>query len=359
MHVLTACFRPSRCRPSLLPVLLGGMLLAIGCGQGPTEEPSEQAAPIRLTYSIFFPATHIQYKTAESWAREVEARSGDRLKIEMYPAGTLSAADQCYQGVVDGVSDIGMSCFAYTPGRFPLLEGIDLPLGYPDGLTASRVADRAARHFQPEEVANVKVLYVHAHGPGILASRRPVPTLEAVQGLKIRATGLSARVAEALGGVPIGMSQPDTYEALQRGVVDATFAPIETLKGWRQAEVIESVTDTSSIGYTTAMFVVMNRDRWNRLPEDLREVLSAVSLEWVDRHGHAWDQADAEGRALVEELGHPILALDADEQLRWRERVEGLLEDYRSRSAERNLPGDALLDMALSMIAEARSETTE
>ena len=50
------------------------------------------------------------------------------------------------------------------------------------------------------------------------------------------------------------MSQPETYEALQ-GVVDATLCPIETLKGWKQGEVISSVTDSSVVGYTTAMFV--------------------------------------------------------------------------------------------------------
>lgn len=339
-------------------LLLLGILTGLsGCGRRPsaeTTEPSE--APIRLTYSIFFPATHIQYQTAEAWAREVAWRSDGRLQIELYPAGTLSAADQCYQGVIEGISDLGMSCFAYTPGRFPLLSGIDLPLGYPDGLTASRVANAMVERFMPEEVAPVKVLYVHAHGPGILASRRPIRTLEDLAGQKIRATGLSARVAEALGGIPIGMSQPETYEALQRGVVDATFCPIETLKGWRQAEVIRSVTDTSVIGYTTAMFVVMNRDRWQQLPEALRDVLTVVSREWVDRHGQAWDQADAEGLALVESMGHPVLTLDETEQQRWVERVQGLLADYRQRTAERGLPGDALLREARAMIEAARAQ---
>jgi len=51
------------------------------------------------------------------------------------------------------------------------------------------------------------------------------------------------------------MPQPETYEALQKGVVEATLCPIETLKGWKQGEAISFVTDSSSIGYTTAMFV--------------------------------------------------------------------------------------------------------
>jgi TRAP-type transport system periplasmic protein len=62
------------------------------------------------------------------------------------------------------------------------------------------------------------------------------------------------------------MPQPDTYEALSRNVVDATLCPIETLKGWKQGEVISSVTDATAVGYTTAMFVVMNKAKWDSLP---------------------------------------------------------------------------------------------
>ena len=83
------------------------------------------------------------------------------------------------------------------------------------------------------------------------------------------------------------MSQPETYEALQKGVVDATLCPIETLKGWKQDEVINDVTETSVIGYTTSMFVVMNKAAWNNLSPDSQKVFTEVSNEWVTRHGQA------------------------------------------------------------------------
>ena len=76
-------------------------------------------AATSLTYSIFFPPTHAQAKAAESWAKEIEKRSAGQVKISLFPGGTLTPADQCYDGVVKGISDIGMSAFAYTRGRFP------------------------------------------------------------------------------------------------------------------------------------------------------------------------------------------------------------------------------------------------
>lgn len=296
-----------------------------------------------MSYSIFFPPTHVQYLAAEAWAREIEQRSNGRVAITLYPAGSLTKADQCYEGVVKGISDIGMSCFAYTRGRFPLLEGLDLPLGYPDGLTATRIANRMLEKNRPQELSDVHALYVHAHGPGILATRKPVRSLEDLRNLKVRATGLSAKVVEALGGTPVAMSQPETYEALQRGVVEATLCPIETLKGWKQGETIQHVVDASAIGYTTAMFVVMNQDKWSKLPPDLQQIFSDVSREWIEKHGEAWDQADRDGRAFVAELGREFIQLPPAEQARWREAVQPVLDAYVAQSTERGLPGAALL----------------
>lgn len=302
-----------------------------------------EAKTIELTYSVFFPPSHIQAKTAVAWAEEIEKRSGGRVKITIFPGGSLTKAPQVYEGVVNGISDLGMSCFAYTRGRFPLLEGLDLPLGYPDGMTATKIATAMVRKYQPAETADTKVLYIHAHGPGILASKKPVRSLDDLKGLKVRATGLSSKIIESLGGAPVGMSQPETYEALQKGVVEATLCPIETLKGWKQGEVIDYITDTSVIGYTTAMFVVMNKETWAGLPSDIQEIFNAVSDEWVEKHGAAWDQADAEGREFVKSLGREQISLSDEEKARWVEGVKPILSDFVNKTKELGLPGEELL----------------
>jgi len=334
-------------------VLTIGLLLSAGCSKKTDTAEStkpQTAEPVKLTYSIFFPPTHIQCKTAQAWAEEIKNRSNGSIQITIYPAGTLTKADQCYAGVVSGISDIGMSCFAYTRGRFPLLEGLDLPLGYPSGLVATQAATAIAQEFEPAELSEVKLLYIHAHGPGILASKKPVQKLEDMNGLKVRATGLSAKIAQSLGATPVAMSQPETYEALQKGVVDATFCPMETLKGWKQGEVISSVTDTSVIGYTTAMFVAMNKDAWNKLSPEQQKIVAEVSAEWVDKHGQAWDQADEEGWAFIEELKRDAYALSPEEQQRWKAAVEPILQDYITQTESKGLPGKAFLERLKTLI---------
>ena len=329
--------------------------LVAGCGRSPEGGEKAEGKVFNLTYSIFFPPMHIQAREGIAWAEEIEKRSGGRIRITVHSGGSLTKADQCWQGVLNGISDIGMSCLAYTPGRFPLLEAIDLPLGWPDGLTATRAATALAAKYDPEEARGAKLLYIHAHGPGILATKKPVRSLEDLKNMKIRGTGLSAGIVSALGATAVGMPQPETYDALQKGVVEGTFCPVETLKGWKQGEVIEFVTDTKTIGYTTAMFVAMNRKSWDALPGDLRRIIEEVSAEWVDRHGHAWNQADAEGLEFIKGLGREVITLSPEQEAEWSSRVRPLLDKYLAQAAEKGLPGEAFLKDAQAMIAAARA----
>jgi TRAP-type transport system periplasmic protein len=301
--------------------------------------PVDSAETYNLTYSIFFPATHGQAKAGEAWAKEVEKRTQGRVKITVFPAGTLTPADQCYDGVVKGISDIGMSCFAYTRGRFPLMEALDLPMGYPNGKVATYVANDFYQMFKPKELDDVQVMYLHAHGPGLLHTIKPVTKLEDIKGMKIRSTGLSSKVVTSLGGVPVAMPQGSTYESLQKGVVDGTIGPFEVLKGWKQGEVIKNTTNCSSVGYTTSMFVVMNKKKWDSLPKDIQKIISDLNKEWIAVHAKTWDSLDEEGKAFTLGLGNKIIPLSKAENLRWKNAVSPVITEFVTAADAKGLPG--------------------
>ncbi len=330
-------------------------LVGAGCGRHDAAGVGVQKPAVKLSYSVCFPPTHVQAKLASEWAEEIKKRTGGQVQITVSAGGALTQAGPCYQGVVDGVSDIGMSAFADTRGRFPLLEGLDLPVGYPDGAAATRIANTLAAKYRPAETQDVKLLYVHAHGPAVLTSTKPVVTLANMKGLKVRATGVGSNVVERLGGLPISMPQSETYEALQKGVVDATFCPVETLKDWKQGEVIRCMTDCRCIGYTTAFFVAMNPATWARLPLDVQKTIEAVDAEWVIKHGQAWSAADAAGLTYINELKRDMIPLTASGQAAWIAKVKPLLQDYAAQAAQKNLPGEAFLKDLQAAVAETRA----
>ena len=324
----------------------------LGMGFSPFFIPAAlaQAKPVELSYSIFFPAPHKNTVLATEWAREVERRTSGMVKITVFPGGTLTPADKCYDGVVKGISDIGMSVLGYTRGKFPLTEVIDLPLGYKRGLAATRLINRYYQQFTPKEFDEVKVLYLHAHGPGILHTKKPVRKLEELKGLRIRSTGLSAKVASALGATPVAMPMGETYDALQRGMVDGSLAPIESLEGWKWGEVVKSTTESFGSAYSTGFFVVMNKEKWNALSPEIQKVVEKVDTEWIEKTGMLWDEIDKSGKAFTLKLGNQIITLPKEEDQRWAKAVQPILDDYVNNMRGKGLPGNETLKFCLDYL---------
>lgn len=328
------------CRFMSFAVCLSCLGLALFISSASAQTP---ANPIKLNYSVFFPATHIHTLLAQEWAKEVEKRTNGRVKVDVFPGGTLTPAAQCFDGVEKGLSDLGMSVFAYTRGKFPLLEVIDLPLGIKNGLTATRLANNFYMKFQPQELSGVKVMFLHAHGPGLLHSKTPVSKMEDLKGMKVRCTGLAAKIVTALGGTPVSMPMPETYDALSRGVVDASLAPQESLNSWKWGEVVKYTTKDFGASYSVAMFVVMNKDKWNSLPADIQKIVENLNEEWIDKSGKGWDEIDKVGRDATIKLGNKIIPLSKKEDKRWANAVRPLLDDYVANMKAKGLPGEEAL----------------
>jgi len=311
----------------------------------PQSGEAAQKAPetvIELNYSNFFPATHYHSILAEQWIREIQRRSNQRVKINYFPGGTLAKAPQTYDAVTQGICDIGMSLFAYTPGRFPAGELVDLPHAYPDGWVATQVANDFYDRFRPKELDDTHPLYFHAHGPGVIfTTKKPVRALEDLKGMIIRATGVGAQIMQALGAQGYGASQAEAYELLSKSVVDGSFAPREVLKGWNQAEVVKYVTGCYEVGNTSMMFVVMNNAKWAALPPDLQQVFTEVSSDWKDKHGKVWNYYDDLAMQHFLGLGQDreLIELGQEEMLRWvKTAVEPLIRKYLTEKSAAGLP---------------------
>lgn len=328
-------------------------LLVFALTVGITVAPAAAADPIKLTYSNFFPPGHIQSKLAEAWCKEVEKRTGGQVVVEYFPGQTLTKATQVYDGVVTGLSDIGLALFAYTRGRFPVMAAVDLPLGYKSGKAATMVVNDVYKKFDPKELQDTKVMYLHAHGPGVLHTKgKPVKKLEDLKGMKLRGHGTSALIVKALGATPVPMPMPELYQSLQKGVVEGALYPLEVNKGWRMGEVTDYTTACFSIAYTSSFFVVMNKSKWASLPDDAKAAIEEINAEWIVKHGEAWDSSDMEGYQYSLTLGHDIFGLDEKESARWKAAVAPVIDEYIADMNEKGFDGKAIVDFTVESLAK-------
>ncbi len=309
------------------------------------QDSAKSDKTYELSLAHFFPGTHpAETVFIQGWIKAIDEATDGQVKITSYPGGTLLAAPDVYNGVVDGVADIGMSCFAYTRGRFPVLEAFELPgVTYNNSKVASKVAWEGIKELDPEEVQDTELMMVIATGPGNLFTKEPVRNLDDLQGMEIRATGISANTIELLGGIPVGMAQSETYESLQKGIVKGNLAPNETLKGWNNAEVTKYVTTTPFL-YNTLFFVTFNSESWSAIPEDLQTKILDVTNTYQEEVGIGlWDMQNEEAVTwATQEQGVEFIELADDDKAVWVEKVLPAQETYKASLKEMGITEDVM-----------------
>ena len=329
----------------MLLVLLATMLAVIAFGE--VTPGLEASQVIKLNYASFLPPSHVWfYDICKPWAKEIEKQTGGRVKITLYPGGTLVGARETYSGVVEGIADIATGVFDYTPGRFPLMAAFDLPLGFNSSKVGTRILNEAYEKFKPKELSDTKVLYLHVCSPKHVWSKVPIRNLKDLKGLEIRTS--VPNIWKALGAVPVAAPQGRVYEMLAKGIVKGNSVSLDCLKGFKQAEVVDYITLTNL--YLTNFFVVMNLKKWNALPSDIQKIFNEVSKKWVTVAGGAWDGCAYEslGWAIMEHK-LKVIHLSSEELATWHKRVNPLIGEYIKKMEAKGLPGREWVDEILRL----------
>ncbi len=338
-------------------LLLGMLVFLAGCGSSAKEKGAEQVVELKLAH--FFPGTHsAETELIQPWAKAVEEATNGQVKITSYPGETLLKADQIYDGVVSGVADMGMSCFSYTRGRFPVMEAFELPgVTYNNSKVASKVAWEGIKQINPEEIQDTKMMMALTTGPGDLFTKVPVRCLEDLQGLGIRATGLSAKTLQKLGANPVAMPQSDAYEALSKGVVKGNLSPVEVLKGWKHAEVTKYLTRTPFL-YNTLFFITMNLDKWNSLSPENQKAIEEVNEKFFTEVAMGlWDKQNEDAMEwAVKEQGVQEIKLSDEETDRWIKLVQPIQNEFVDNMDAKGFSGRQIMDTVIELADKYNKE---
>ena len=319
-----------------LVVIMLGTLVFSGC-----KETAPEAAPVttgvtELKVANFFPAPAGQSVVIEEFCRELEYRTGGRVKVDYFAGGSLLGPPAMFDGILDGVADIGYSHVYYTPGRMPVTECAGLPLGYPSAWVSSQVLNDFYREFTPEEFDGVKVLWMNTSPPsGIATSKTPIRKLEDLKGLTIRAPGLAGEVIKALGGTPAPTPMPEVYDAIAKGVIDGESSNFETLKAFKFAEVVKYETSVWQINNPYPFYFAMNKDSYAKLPLDIKGIFDKLVGEYKERYILMWNSIDFVGKAAGLEHGVEFIELPPAEVVKFQAAVEPVIGNYIDAMVEK------------------------
>ncbi len=298
-------------------------------------------------------------KMLEPWAQKIMDASDGRIKIEIFPSMTLGGKPpQLPRQVRDGVVDMAWIVNAYAAGAFPRTEVFELP-GVHQGNSAA--VNRAMKAMYEDELSKdfkgLVALFQHVHGgQAIHMATDEVRSPDDMKGKKIRIPSRTGSwVLEALGASPVKTSVGEIPVALSKKVVDGALIPFEIippLKIQEQTEYQIEGPGGKRLG-TTSFSVIMNQDRWDSLPDDIKQIfIDNSDEEWHVEVGEIWDASEAGGIGVATKAGNKHIQLTEEEWAEFETAVAPVVDRWVTEMKEKGIDGQALYDQATKLVGE-------
>ncbi len=294
--------------------------------------PSAQAQDvITLKLSHFVPPQHAFHKWVVGWAEKIEKESGGRLKFEIYPNGQLvGPPNRQFDAARNGITDIAWCLHGVTPGRYPMTELANLPFTWPSQGAdlpemAKRMTELAPKYLAAEH-QGLHILFMNMANPVVVYSRTPIKTLDDYKGKKIRYASITNKfMLEAVGAVPMLVPPQESQDALAKGVVDGAGFPHEAGFAYDLVSVSPYAIEPPLASATFAL--VMNPEKYNSLPPDLRAILDKESgVAGAMSFGKAWQDFEKFARDTEIKKGLQIVTLSPADVAKMKELAKPIVQ---------------------------------
>lgn len=277
----------------VLAATLSMSLILAGCGGGSQSEGSsegqaaeQEGKSYEFKFAHITQPTHIWHKTADKFNEELKARSNDRMKVEIFPAGQLGAEKDMVQQLETGTLDFAIITNAYMSTRSEEFNAWFMPFLFSDieKAAAARNSDSSKKILEGlSSQGLVGMDYIFAGNRHVLMKNTSVTNPEDLKGKKIRILG-SPSIQDfwkAVGAGPTPMPLPEVYTGLQTGVIDGIDIDLDALMTEKYYETSKNFTLTNHMAWPGV--VMANKSKFEAMsPEDQKIVAEAMkaAVEW-------------------------------------------------------------------------------
>lgn len=317
--------------------MAGGVSLAAVAGVLALSQPA-QAAEYEWTFQTSETSGEPQFEIKKEWASNVAEMSGGRIAIEILPVGAVVPANQTLDAVSAGILQGHLTDPSYFSGRDPAFGMIGNLVGaWGDPLEFIEYMNYGGG----EELYNKLVEPYGLHLIGAAATglesfptKRPIRTVEDLQGLKVRAPeGMVYDIFQKAGAAPVNLPGSEVYTSLEKGVIDAadyTVFATNQAQGLHQFAQYPNYPGFHSLPMVS---VSLNKGIWDELPDDLKAILEtsvdAMAYDMVTRLKQLDLEAVAEAR---QDPNIEIIDMADEERVKFR----NIAQEEWANWAERN-----------------------
>ena len=247
---------------------LAASLFTAGLGAGMDGAAAQDR--VQWRFSVWGNSREVT-RGIEAVATHVQEKSGGKFTIRIHYGDQLSDAKDNLDGIKVGAFEAAQVCASYHPGKNPVMTVLDLPfLPIPSFDALEKVHEAVYAH--PEAVKemerwNAKTIFSTILPQyEIMGSGKPPKTLDDWKGVRVRALGGMGDAMRELGAIPTSVTSPETYTALERGVITAVSLPFSYGHHvFKVHEVSKWYTMGMQLGSLNCPTVIAT-DAWKKLP---------------------------------------------------------------------------------------------
>jgi TRAP-type mannitol/chloroaromatic compound transport system substrate-binding protein len=265
-----------------------------------------RAQTVSFRFQSTWPAKDIFHEYANDFAKKVNDMAGNRLKIEVLPAGSVVPAFQLLDAVAKGTLDGGHGVVAYWYGKNSALALWGSGPGY--GMDANMVlawhnyGGGKALLDEIYKAINMDVVsYLYGPMPTQPLGwfKKPVSNVSQLKGLKFRTVGLAVDVFKELGLAVNPLPGGEIVPALDRGLIDAAEfnnASSDRVLGF--PDVAKNCMLQSFHQSGEQFEILFNKTKYNALPAELKATIDyAVQASSADM---SWKAIDRNSKDYIE-----------------------------------------------------------
>ncbi len=301
-------------------ILAGGALLAAPAVVG--VNPATAQTTLRMATS-WSGGVHLEV-FARGFAKEVETLTEGKVRIQVFPAGTIGSPLKVTEAVQKKIAQCGHHWPGYDWGidkasvLFGGYAGSPGAEAFLHWLYAGGAAEQWAEWRL--EKFGVVAMPCGAHSDEIhMHARKPVRTIADLQGLKWRTSGAAAEIAAAMGASTVILPGGEVYQALERGLVDAIEWATPSINypfGFHKISKYVMLPGVHQpIGVQECIFA---RDVWERFDARTRALIALAARKTTLDSWIQVNYQDAEALAKFRAEGVEIVRLDDSYIEAWR-----------------------------------------
>ncbi|MDA3918804.1 MAG: TRAP transporter substrate-binding protein [Deltaproteobacteria bacterium] len=301
-----------------------------------------------LTLSSWLPPSHpIVANMIDPWIENVKKATDGRVSITRLAKG-LGHPKAYFDIVKNGMADTGYTCNDYSPGRFVVAQGVEIPfLGdTSEAMSVSYWKTHQKYFAKADEYRGIKLLGLMVHGPGqIHNSKKPITSVADLKGMKFRISGgVAGEICNSLGMVGIQKPASKNYELLSRGVADGTLLPLESIKSFKITKLVPYTTIIPGGLYNVSFYLAINKKTFSSFSTaDQKAVMNVSGIAFAKLAGKAWDEADRVGVATMKKAGNNIITASPEFVAEIKKATAHIEADWVKNANAKGVDGAAAL----------------